>query len=69
MNVAVWHKTDQKDKLHPIYVCEIYSVADVGSGGVFLKKKTYLLDVFVWPHPPSEASRGLRGHVQQDDEA
>lgn len=38
MNVAVWHKTDLKDKVLRVCVCEIYSVADVSVcmwGGLF----------------------------------
>lgn len=35
MNVAVWHKTDQKDELRPI--CRVrFTVADVGRPSVLL---------------------------------
>lgn len=66
MNVAVWHKTDLKDKVLRVCVCEIYSVADVSVcmwGGVvfcffFI---IYLLVCVFGCILSSEASRGPRG--------
>lgn len=46
VNVAVWHKIDHKDELHPICRAR-FTVADVGRPSVFiLLLLFYLLDVF-----------------------
>lgn len=42
MNVAVWHKTDQKDELHPICRAR-FTVADVGKPSVFFPFFFFLL--------------------------
>lgn len=52
VNVAVWHKTDQKDELHPI--CRVrFTVADAGRPSFFFSSSSsfYLLDLFAWAHP------------------